>query len=179
MANCSQNLNSITVGCDNNKGGLFTLWLFPYYKEDGITKTFTLTKDADTEEIKGITLDGVTLIPFQFRKQSSSATSTYTLDDANGVSYVTTELALRFARQDAAKRLAINSLLKSQVAGIYKDNNGKYVFIGEEEPVTATAGTSESGTAFTDANQYTLTLSDTTLAFPSFVTDGAMEELLG
>ena len=67
---------------------------------------------------------------------------------------------------DTTKRIEMNALLLSDVSVIVKDNNGKYWFLGYSEPVTATAGGGQTGQAKTDANQYTITLTDECAVFP-------------
>ena len=49
---------------------------------------------------------------------------------------------------------------------IVKDNNGVYWFLGYDEPVNATAGGGQTGQAKTDANQYTITLTDESHELP-------------
>ena len=44
--------------------------------------------------------------------------------------------------------------------------NGKYWFLGQEEFVSATAGTAETGTNRSDGNRYTITLTDYSASYP-------------
>ena len=67
---------------------------------------------------------------------------------------------------DTTKRIEMNALLLSDVSVIVKDNNGKYWFLGYGEPVNATAGGGQTGQAKTDANQYTITLTDESHELP-------------
>lgn len=179
MAICNQTLTSIATGCDSNRGGLSTeLILWNRKQSDGTLSATTITVDDTSKVITTLSLaSGVTPTKFEFRKQSSSATSTFTNDDANGISFVQTDIALRFARQDAAKRLAITTLLRSEVQGIYKDANGQYWFIGFDDPVTCTAGGAETGTSSTDPNQYTVTLTDLSKDLPYSVQASVAETL--
>lgn len=103
---------------------------------------------------------------YKFRKQSSSMTSTYTIDDTNGVKYVTTELTLNFAKQETAKRVSLTALINCESVFVVEDMNGKMWLLGYETPVTATAAEAQTGTAYGDANQYSLTMSDMSAEFP-------------
>ena len=53
-----------------------------------------------------------------------------------------------------------------EMAVIVKDNNGKFWYLGYDEPVMASAGDGQTGTAASDANRYSITLQDQSLAFP-------------
>ena len=58
-----------------------------------------------------------------------------------------------------------------QTTGIVKDNNGKYWAIGVQHPLEGNAGTGETGTATSDANQYTVTISVDEAELPYEITD--------
>ena len=162
---CSETLTSIGTSCDSQLGGIKIVY--------GISK-----ENIDTITVSDGTITGITtktlqgnnapeqFHTFKFRKQSSSMTSTYTIDDTTGVKYVTTELALNFAKQETAKRVSLTALINCESAFIVEDNNGKRWYLGYDNPVTATAATGETGTAFGDANQYTVTMSDMSSEYP-------------
>ena len=61
-----------------------------------------------------------------------------------------------------------NADLKPDV--IYEDNNQKRWLLGYDNPVTATSLGGETGTAFGDANQYTIELTDNSSELPMEVT---------
>lgn len=161
---CSDTLTSIGTSCDSQLGGIKIVY--------GISKQYIDTLTVTDGVITGITTKTLTgsdpekFHTFKFRKQSSSMTSTYTIDDTNGVKYVTTELALNFAKQETAKRVSLTALINCESAFIVEDNNGKRWFLGYDNPVTTTAAESTTGTAFGDANQYSITLSDMSAELP-------------
>lgn len=181
-----RSLSNITkTACESNQGGLFTkVW---------VTNRSYLTMSVDAEgsdssaENDGVVNlgwagthsanDAVTL---SYRKQSSGLTSEGTIDDANGILFVTSNLALVFARQNIQKRMAVQSLaLQEDLAVIVRDANGVNYFLGFDDSVTATAFGAATGTASTDANQYTLTLTDISKELPYIVTDANMATLFG
>lgn len=103
---------------------------------------------------------------FHFARNTGSMTSTYTLDPATGVRYVTTDLVLQFNRMETAKRIEMTALAQNELVLIVKDANGKYWLLGKDEPVMATAGEGVTGTARSDRNGYSITLQDTSLEMP-------------
>ena len=59
-----------------------------------------------------------------------------------------------------------------------KDANGKYWYLGKDEPVNASASDGQTGTARGDTNRYSITLQDTSLEMPYEVSDSIIEGLL-
>ena len=57
-------------------------------------------------------------------------------------------------------------------------NNGKYWFLGQEEFVSATAGTAATGVNRTDGNKYTITLTDYSSSYPYEVTPTIVADLI-
>ena len=66
------------------------------------------------------------------------------VDPAAGVNFVQTDVQLVFAKQETVKRMEIAKLSLGELRVIVKDANGKFWFLGEEEFVSATAGTAET-----------------------------------
>lgn len=161
--------------CSGNQGGIRTTVWIGELSDITITDTW---HDSEAEDyITAISVakkQGVTTAAvkeFQFRKQISGLTSEMTVDDPNGIFFVTSNLELVFAKQEAEKRMAMMSLfLNGNMFAIVQDQNGNYHFLGHDNPVTATAGGAQTGVASTDANQYTITLSDISNELP-FVWD--------
>jgi len=109
---------------------------------------------------------------YSFARQAGSLTSTYTIDNANGVTFVQSDLVLPFNRMETAKRVEISALAAGELACIVKDANGLYWYLGKDEPVLASAGDGQTGTARTDRNGYSITLQDTSLEMPLEVQTG-------
>lgn len=93
-------------------------------------------------------------------------TSTLNIDAANGVNYVTTDIVLSFLRMETTKRIEMSALAVNELAVVVEDANGTMFYLGKDEPVTATAGSGETGTAASDGNRYSITLQDTAETFP-------------
>ena len=170
--------------CLSNKGGLYTTIWATNRSKLAISKQ--MTTGSNPEETGYATLSWVSpatsadMVSYSFRKQSSGLTSEGTFDDANGVSFFTNNLALVFARQDVSKRMAIQALaLQEDLAVIVKDANGEMYFLGMDDSVTTTAAGAATGTAATDANNYTITLTDISNELPYFVSETTLNTLLG
>ena len=115
---------------------------------------------------------------YAFKKNTSSMTSTLNVDPANGVNFVQTDLSLVFAKQETVKRMEIAKLSLGELRVIVLDANGKYWFLGQEEFVSATAGTAETGVNRTDGNKYTITLTDYSSSYPYEVTPTIVADLI-
>lgn len=170
MASCSQTLNGIAAVCgEGSVGGV----IIAYIANASDVKSVTI--DPDTQEISTITMEGdAKFKAYHFRKGSSSLTSTMTRDDATGVLYFQNDLALVFAKQETRKRIEVAALALGELAVITKDANGKYHYLGYNEPVTSTAAGAATGTARGDANNYTVTLTDISESLPYMAKDTAV-----
>lgn len=153
--------------CQPNLGGIKNIWLADWEAD---VATLDSTEDATVAEklIDGkITAlkESVVWTHYPMRKNTCSMTSTLN-NSTEGASYVTTELAMVFSKMETQKRIAIQALAIGQVMAVVEDSNGERWFLGKDEPLTATAGTGETGTAKADSNRYSLTLTDESLGFP-------------
>lgn len=158
MSCTNYTLKGITNDCSTSKGGIREIYIADWQKD-----IFTVGDSAGTvTALKSETQ----WFKYYIKRNTSSFTSTATIDLANGVNYVSTELALVFTKMETAKRVELSALLLNDVAVLVVDANNKVWCLGKDNPVNATAGTAESGTAATDGNKYTLTLTDESDTFP-------------
>lgn len=163
--NCSnQTIAGLCKDCEGSLGGIVTVYLANWQEN-----IFSIASGA----VSGVA-SGVTFYEYQFRKNTGSMTSTLNIDPANGVNFVQTDLNLVFSRMETKKRIEMAALSVGQLAGIVKDANGKYYALGVSEPLEASAGTGETGTARTDGNKYTITLTDNQETFPPLIPDSVM-----
>lgn len=103
---------------------------------------------------------------YYFKRDTSSFTSTLNVDPANGVNYVSTDIVLLFTRMDTTKRTEVAALSTNELVLIVRDANGKYWYFGHDEPVVASAGDGQTGTAKSDGNRYSITLQDNAVTWP-------------
>ena len=170
---CSQVLNGIAADCQTNVGGIREIYIANY---DDVS---AVTLDETSNMIKTITMvDTAKFKKYAFKKNTSSMTSTLNVDPANGINFVQTDLALVFAKQETVKRMEIAKLSLGELRVIVKDANGKYWFLGQEEFVSATAGTAETGTNRTDGNKYSITLTDYSASYPYEVDPTIIADLI-
>ena len=170
---CSLNtLAGIAGSCESNQGGIIEVYINHFDQIDEVTVT--------SDKISAIALkaSGEKFHVYNFRRNTGSLTSTYTIDPANGVNFVTSDLSLVFAKQDTAKRIEISALALDDLVVIVKDANGKFWYLGYDEPVQASAAAAQTGTARTDGNSYNITLQDTSLTLPYEVDAAAIASLL-
>lgn len=159
MTNCgSVALSGIQRDCGANLGGVKTVWLVP----NG-TVTATITNNVVTSMSLA---SGSTWSKYQFKPGTAYMTSNLTKDATNGSLFWSTEVFMQFARMEAAKRAEINVLASAEAQGVVLDSNGTYWFVGKDEPIEATAGVGQTGTAKTDGNFYSITLTDNSLESP-------------
>lgn len=168
---CSQTLAGIASDCSTSIGGIVGLWIANH--DDVETKTVTdeiITEIgmAETSKFKRYAL----------KRGTGSMTSTRTIDAANGTNFVSTALSLVFLRMETSKRIEMEALSRGDFAAIVKDANGKYWFLGYDQPLIATEGTGNTGTASSDGNNYQITLTDEAQAYPYEVAESALKEIL-
>ena len=170
---CSQVLNGIAADCQTNVGGVREVYIANY------SDVTAIEVDDSSNMIKTITMaDSAKFKKYAFKKNTSSMTSTLNVDPANGVNFVQTDLSLVFAKQETVKRMEIAKLSLGELRVIVLDANGKYWFLGQEEFVSATAGTAETGTNRQDGNRYTITLTDYSSSYPYEVTPTIVADLI-
>lgn len=165
MANNCASISAVSFDvCSTSIGGIKKVWLANYVDD-------AVATEGESGATKGVITafaSGITWNEFAFRKNTGSMTSTLNVSDEGG-NYVSTELALVFSRMDTDKRLAMNALMLADVMAVVEDCNGVRWFLGKNNPLAASAGTGETGTAKADANKYSITLTDESLEFPQEV----------
>lgn len=156
---CTQTLSGLAADCSGNIGGIKNVYLANFADVTAITVT--------TNQISAITMASTKKFKkYAFKRGTGSMSSTLNVDANNGTNYVSTDLVLQFNRMETTKRVEMAALAQGELVAIVEDMNGKFWYLGQEEPVQATAGDGQTGTARSDGNRYTLTLQDITATFP-------------
>ena len=169
---CNQTLSGLVKDCSPSMGGITEVLLANREDVSAVT--------ADTGKVTEITMaSSAKFKRYTFTRNTGSMTSTYTIDQASGVRYVTTDLLLQFNRMETAKRVEISALAVNDLVAIVKDANGIYWYLGYDEPVNASAGDGQTGTARGDANRYTITLQDNSKEMPMEVDSTIIAALIG
>lgn len=169
---CNQTLSGLVKDCSPSMGGITEVLLANREDVSAVT--------AVSGKISEITMaSSAKFKRYTFARNTGSMTSTYTIDQASGVKYVTTDLLLQFNRMETAKRVEISALAVNDLVAIVKDANGIYWYLGYDEPVNASAGDGQTGTARGDANRYTITLQDNSKEMPMEVDSTIVPALIG
>ena len=150
---CTQTIIGISRDCTPSMGGIVKVWIANHI-DGGLNPTGNTV--AAFENFKA----------FEVRRESSSMTSTITADPKSHTRFVTSEVSLVFPYMSEEKRSAIEVLIASDMAMVVKDANGKYWYLGADNPVNVSGGTAQTGTAAGDSNNYTLTLQDVSRNLP-------------
>lgn len=156
---CNQTLSGLVRDCAPSMGGIVEALLANAEDITAVT--------VSTNQISAITMEtGKKFKSYAFPRNTGSLTSNYTIDPATGVRYVQSDLVLMFNRMETTKRVEMSALAQNDLVAIVKDANGKYWYLGKDEPVNATAGDGLTGTARGDRNGYSITLQDNSLEMP-------------
>ena len=156
---CIQTLSGLARDCAANMGGILEVLLANFDDVTGVTIT--------DNQITAIAMESSAKFHrYTFAKNTGSLTSTYSLDPASGVRFVTSELIMQFNRMQTQARVEVTALAIGDLVAIVKDANGKYWYLGKDEPVNASAGDGQTGTARSDANRYQVTLQDQSKEMP-------------
>lgn len=163
---CNQTLSGLVRDCSPSMGGIVEVYA-ANWDEVGVTTA----EGGMITDVEG------SFKKYQFPKNTGSMSSNYTISLENGTRYVQTDLVLVFNRMETAKRIEMTALAQNDLALIVKDANGKYWYLGKDEPVKATAGDGLSGTARGDRNGYSITLQDNSYEMPYEVDAAAIAKL--
>lgn len=167
---CCRALSAISRDCESNRGGIRRAWVNCFD---------TAGKPTVTAGVISALGNATGWVEIEFRKQTGNFITTINADDAAGVRSYSTVITLVLARMSTEKWAAVHDMNLSDLAVIIEDNNGVYWYFGYDEYVFLGDGsTGETGTAFADANQYTLNLNDFSSVPPYEVSETAMAPIL-
>ena len=140
----------IPLDCIEGMGGVRTVWVL-----GGTITSFTLN---GTDEIANITGTG-TYFKFELPKDTASFTQTANVSPTNGTIAYAQDLTMNFTKLNNDVRNVLKVLIKNrELSVVFLDNNSNYWLIGKVRGAQATASTAVTGTAPTDAAQFTVTL---------------------
>ena len=153
---CNITLSDQNLDCRNSMGGIVEFYAF----SDRGDLTAIGETSGGTGMISGFTMavGAKPVVTYKLRKNTGSLVNTYNISEENGTTFVRSELTLVFHKMDTSKRLEISALAIGNMAIIVKDSNGKYWFLGKDEPVTMASGTSQTGVSKGDKNGYDIVL---------------------
>lgn len=171
MACNSATLAGLAKDCTPSQGGIVEVYIANHDDVTAVT--------ASSGKITAITMaSSAKFKKYSFNRNTGSLTSTYTFDKANGVQFVTSDLVLVFNRMETTKRVEISALAVNDLAVIVKTASGNFFYLGYDEPVNASAGDGQTGTARADANRYSITLQDNSLEMPYEVDADVVDDVI-
>lgn len=145
---------------------------------DSYVKYATAFGEKIKSSVKNVTLiEGEKFKTFGFKPQTASFTQT--LQYSENASFWQQDISLVFSKQDSAKRLSIMSIAQAELTAIVEDNNGKYWLCAINYPMIMNSGDITSGTAYSDASQYSITLSASDLELALELPKEVYETLVG
>lgn len=148
-------LTEILRSCNNNIGGIETIWLWDMEDKDTTASTFdTATWAWTAYDITA--LGGTAPVQYQFIRNSSNYEEVTNIDLANGSTFATVTVNLIISRREASKSKSIKILSEGQryLGALVLDSNGIYWLFENLQ----LSGTGEgSGTAKADGSKYSLT----------------------
>lgn len=97
MACTSAILSGLTLDCETSKGGIQKVWIANFDQTVADTVA-AAAATADSIAYTAITASSVTWYAYEFKRGTGSMTSTLNVDEANSISYVSTDLLLQFGR---------------------------------------------------------------------------------
>lgn len=148
---CTLMTGGIPKDCSNNLGGIQKILVTD--KENVVSTTEV------GGEITAITMaTGEVYYEFVFNRNTSSFTDTATVGIENGTLFYNQVVSLVIPRRDKTKRAALALLMQKDLSVIVQDQNDKYWLLGKQNGLLVSEIVSGSGTAKTDLNGYTITL---------------------
>lgn len=167
---CNLALAGLVKDCEPSKGGIRKVWFVDFDKA---------TPAVTDGQISGVTVaESGKFSGYYLRKNTATLTSTRTRDDASGTNFITNDLTIQFARWETTKRMEVEALSQNDLAAIVKDANGKYWYLGYDEPLCANGGASQLGQSATDANMYQITMQSMENALPYEIPEAVVETLV-
>lgn len=156
----SRTLSGLNAQCKQPSfGGIKQVLVALYEDVSGVTI------DSETSLATPIMVSGKKFKQYKLMKNTGSLTSTLNVSETSAP-YITTECVIQFMKQETSKRLEVMALMLSNCAVIVEDANGKYFYLGLDNYVECSAGEAATGTAASDSNHYSLTLTDTSAELP-------------
>lgn len=168
---CPIVLKGLANQCGLGMGGIKEI----YVADRKDVKTVTVSDEV----ITAITMEASTkFYKYQLAKHTAGFESTLNVDHTAGSLYHETSLDFVFNKMNTAKRAEFKALSLGDLAVIALDSNGVYWYLGFDYPVNMSAGSSGTGVAAGDANQYAMTLTDISKEPPYEVSGSIVDALV-
>jgi len=143
--------STIALDCIDNLGGVKAAWFSTDFDYTSITTGLT--------GIDSVSGGSGNFYEYQLPKDTANFVETFTISQTNGTAFYSQALTINLHKLETAKRNELLLLSKNRdTRAIFQDGNGKFWIMGLTRGASTTAGSSNTGTAPGDANNYIITL---------------------
>jgi hypothetical protein len=144
---------AISLDCLDSIGGIKTLWVATDFD-------YTTVTAGATAGITALSGGTGTFYQIQVAKDVASFTETFNVSNTNGTAYFDQAVTIPVQHLSSEKRQQIQLLAYNRASRVvFEDNNGLFWLAGLTRGCVLTTGTTTTGTAVGDANQYSFVLS--------------------
>jgi hypothetical protein len=145
--------SAISLGCIDSIGGVKAAYI-------GVNVAVASTTYDANNMITGVTGGTGTFYEYALPKDTASFTETFNISNVNGTAFYDQAITINLQKLSADKRNQLLLLSRNRdIQVIFQDNNDNYWWMGKTRGGVISAGTSVTGVAPGDANQYSITIS--------------------
>jgi hypothetical protein len=145
--------SAIALDCIDSIGGVKAAYI-------GVDVVIASTSYDANNQITGLTGTTGSFYQYELPKDTASFTETFNISNTNGTAFYDQALTINLQKLSADKRNQLLLLSRNRdIKVIFQDNNDNYWLMGKDRGGVISAGTSVTGTAPGDANQYSITIS--------------------
>jgi hypothetical protein len=145
--------SAIALDCIDSIGGVKAAYV-------GVNVVISSVSYNAQNEITGLTGATGTFYQYELPKDTATFTETFNISNTNGTAFYDQALTINLQKLSAEKRNQLLLLSRNRdIKVIFQDNNDNYWLVGKDRGGVISAGTSVTGTAPGDANQYSITIS--------------------
>ena len=145
--------SAIALDCIDSIGGIKAAYI-------GVDIVIASTSYDANNEITGITGTTGSFYQYELPKDTASFTETFNISNTNGTAFYDQAITINVQKLSADKRNQLLLLSRNRdIKVIFQDNNDNYWLLGKDRGGVISAGTSVTGVAPGDANQYSITIS--------------------
>jgi hypothetical protein len=145
--------SAIALDCIDSIGGVKAAYI-------GVNIDIASVSYSADNEITGLTGTTGAFYQYELPKDTASFTETFNISNVNGTAFYDQALTINLQKLTAEKRNQLLLLSRNRdIKVIFQDNNDNYWLLGKDRGGVISAGTSVTGVAPGDANQYSITIS--------------------
>lgn len=157
-------ITSFTLDCREDVGGVKRAFLyagsdFTITASAGVVSSFSIDDDGTPVTVDSLSALESNLVEIQQPNQTAGVAETGNFSTENGTAFYQTDLTILLNSLDAAQLQNITNIGKNhRILAIVEDNNGNYLFVGNDNGSIVTASAGGLGTNFGDRVGHMMTL---------------------